>query len=106
MTMLTVDTCSLERLLDPFWPPPLTKEENGVSTLEIEIPGVKKDQVNVSIEGRLLAIKSKGRTQIDKSYRLAAFVDTDAIEASLEDGLLTVKLPRHERAKARTIQVG
>jgi HSP20 family protein len=41
----------------------------------------------------------------ERSFSLPSYVDTDNVKASLQDGVLTVTLPRREEAKAREIAI-
>lgn len=87
-----------------------------------EIPGVKPADVHISVEGNLLTIRGtkeqlaeeKGekvhryeRTYgaFERSFTLPATVDAAGIKATHEDGLLTVTLPKVEKAKPREIKV-
>jgi HSP20 family protein len=89
--------------------------------VEMELPGVKSDQVEVSVIGDELSIKVD-RPEIERegvSYhrrerpvgsfsrvlRLPAEVDADRVQAELRHGVLTVTLPKAESARPRTIQV-
>ena len=78
----------------------------------VEVPGARKDEVSIRMEGGMLhiAYERKGGEDGDslaltRSFRLPGPVDTAQIKAKLEDGLLTVTLPRHEDAKPRAIAI-
>lgn len=87
-----------------------------------EIPGVKPEDVKISVEGNLLTMSGTkeqvAEEQLDKvhryertygsferSFTLPATVDATAIKATHENGLLTVVLPKVEKAKPREIRV-
>lgn len=88
-------------------------------TLEVEMPGVPKSGVEVTFEDGKLALvgrRERGteesctyRESSDADYRrvfdLDPTIDTARIEATIEQGLLTVRLPRAEAAKPRRITV-
>jgi HSP20 family protein len=87
----------------------------------LEMPGVEKDNINVSvrdgvlnIEGRLDFSKYKDLRPLyteynvgdySRSFRLSNAVDQTKIGAELRDGVLLLTLPKAEEAKPRTIQI-
>lgn len=88
-------------------------------TLEAEMPGVPKDGVEVTFEdgkltlvGRRSPVAAEGvvyRESSEADYRRAfdldPSIDASRIEARIEQGLLTVRLPKAEAAKPRRIAV-
>jgi HSP20 family protein len=87
-----------------------------------ELPGVKPDQVKVSVEQGVLTLRgekdqhAEGQTEtvhryersygmFQRSFQLPSSVDPDRIAAKLEHGILTLELPKAERAKAKEIAV-
>jgi HSP20 family protein len=89
-------------------------------TLEIEMPGVPKSGVDVSFEdGKLVLsgqrerVETPGRTVYresgDHAYRrvfdLDPTIDAGQISASVEHGVLRVRLPKAEAAKPRKIEI-
>jgi HSP20 family protein len=103
------------------WSPLVDIEEADDSyVVEAELPGVKREEVNIELFGNELAItgeledrERKGalRKQTRRTGRfeyrvhLPDQVDAEKIEAKLADGVLTVRVPKSERAQRRTIQV-
>ncbi len=86
---------------------------NYVATFEV--PGIKKEDTKVELHDRLLTVsveKKEKNGEAEQSYTLTRSisvpeaVQADAISAKLEDGLLTVTLPKQEERKPRTITVG
>jgi HSP20 family protein len=91
-------------------------------TLRLEVPGLSRDDVNLSIEGNTLTVRGEKRQEsttenesfyrsersygsFERSFALPAHVDTDAVKASIDNGVLTIRLPRREEAKARPIEI-
>ena len=97
-------------------------EEDDDILVRASLPGVDPDQIDVSIEDQVLAIKAntsvdqerKERGYLIKERRSGAFhrtlrlpdtVDADKANTVYENGLLTVTLPKAEAKKARHLKV-
>lgn len=79
-----------------------------------EIPGVTKDAVKIEFKERVLTVTAERRSKIGNSestrtltraLTLPEPVQEDGITAKLEDGILTVSLPKQEGRKPRIITV-
>jgi HSP20 family protein len=78
--------------------------------VRVELPGARKEDVTVRLEGGQLTVayqredgEHESRVALSRSFRLPGPVAGDRVVAKLDDGLLTVTLPRHEDAKPREI---
>jgi|SRR6516164_1386715 HSP20 family molecular chaperone IbpA len=96
------------------------EEENDLTVI-LEMPGVEKNNVDIhvedgvlNVEGRLDLTKYRGLQPLyteynighySRSFRLSSKIDQTKIAAEMKDGVLTLKLPKVEEAKPRTIQV-
>jgi HSP20 family protein len=103
------------------WSPPVDIEEaDDAYIVEAEVPGVKRDDVNIEVVGNELTIsgeiKEKERVGIvrrrtrrtgrfEYHVTLPAAVDSDKIDAKLDNGVLTVRIPKSERGQRRKIEV-
>jgi HSP20 family protein len=103
------------------WLPAVDVEETDDAwVVEADLPGVKKDDVTVEMHGPELnvsgEIKERERKGIlrKRTRRVGRFeirltlpgdADPDNIGASLDDGVLTVRVPKAERARAHRIEV-
>jgi HSP20 family protein len=103
------------------WVPPVDIEEtDDAYVVEAEIPGIKRDDVNIEFVGNELTITGeiKERERVGlvrrRTRRTGSFeyhvtfpnhVDGDKIEAQLDKGVLTVRVPKAERAQRRKIAV-
>ncbi len=99
----------------------ISESAEGV-TLSLDLPGVEANGVKISLENRVLTIcGEKQRKSADKgeggyrferafgsferTFTLPGTLETDKVEASYENGVLSILLPRAEKAKAREISI-
>lgn len=83
--------------------------ENGFK-LEVELPGVKKEDLDMQIEKNILTVKATRvrkdeKFTYERSFRLADDIDTDNIGAAFENGVLSFSLSKKQQAAARKISV-
>jgi HSP20 family protein len=96
------------------------EETDDAWIVEAELPGVKREDVNVElrdselhITGEIKETERKGiirrrtrrRGQFEYRVRLPGQANEDGIEANLHDGVLSVRVPKAEAAKPRRIEV-
>jgi HSP20 family protein len=116
---------SLEQsLLAPISVAPKTDvyEADDHLILEMEAPGLREEDINLTVEGNTLTIsgerkqdqeRKKGRYQcveryygsFSRTFTLPATVDPASIEASYEHGVLRVSMSKKAEAKPRQIKV-
>lgn len=76
-------------------------EENGIIQLEMEIPGVETNDLEVELEdNQLLRVKGKRKkaeSEFDLTFRLNDGVDPSRLKAVLSAGILQVQVPRKEK---------
>jgi HSP20 family protein len=105
----------------PFWVPAADLEEtDDAYVVELELPGVRKDDVNIEVrdnEVRITGeIKQKERTgilrrqmrrvgQFQYVLALPGEIEPEQVEASLHDGVLTVRLGKAAASQPRQIEV-
>jgi len=96
-------------------------EDGDAACIECELPGLTLDDVEVFVAGSDLTIRGtrkiiqpeqaswhrRERThgQFSRSLTLPWEVDAEKVEATLRDGVLTVKLPKAETAKPKKVKV-
>jgi len=70
-----------------------TIDEEGI---KIELPGVKPEDVDISVEGRALKVTGKSRhgKEFSYAYTLKSAIDVETITAKFSHGLLEVLLPK------------
>lgn len=91
-------------------------------TLRLEVPGLTREQIKIAVENNVLTVRGEKsqetsgenetfrRTErsfgaFERSFSLPAYVDSDRVQASLQDGVLTITLPRREETKAREVKI-
>ena len=107
------------------WTPPIDIYETDTHelVLKAELPDVKREDINVTVENNVLTLTAERRPEFDgqardrfqrierqygsftRSFTLPATVDASAIRAEYRDGVLTVRLPQREEAKPKTIEI-
>ena len=97
-------------------------ETSAEYTIKAEIPGVKKEDVNITLEHGVLSIRGMRRPEVEgiskrfhrversygnfvRSFSLPNLVDDTKLEAVVKDGMLTLLLPKTEKAKPKAIEV-
>ena len=87
----------------------------------VEVPGVSKENINVKIQGNYLELSGKRTREVpegytvhrterealsfSRSFTLPYEVDADNVIASLNNGILTMTLPKSEAAKPKQITI-
>lgn len=95
--------------------------QNGEDViLELDMPGVSKENVDIQLEGDVLTLTGKiaeipsqwslihcesVQRDYQRAFELGPDVDTDNIKAQMKAGVLSVTLPKVQTAKARKIAV-
>lgn len=84
----------------------VTENENGYF-IEIDLPGLKKEDLKISQESRTLILEGerKGRGKFRKAFSVPDDVDSTQIAARLENGVLELGLPKREQDKAKVIEI-
>ncbi len=97
-------------------------EKKDKYLVKIELPGLEKKDVDITVEDNILSISGERREEKEeketryhrverrygsfvRSFRLPETVNQNAIEASFKNGVLTVKLPKSEKAIPKAIEV-
>ena len=90
-------------------------------TLQIPAPGIKPEDVEITVQQETISLKWETKVQIpegatvhwngfqsgqfQQSFSLPSPINAERVEAHYTDGILTLHLPKAEHAKARTIKV-
>lgn len=72
------------------------EQDDKAWTITLDVPGLAKDDLNIGIEGAVVRIDSKAeaKRQYKAAYELPMDIDAAASEATLENGVLTLKLAK------------
>lgn len=78
------------------WQPwAVLKEEDDAFALEMEVPGIAPDSLEVEFDKGVLTLRGEARRgRFERYARVGNHVDADAIEALLTQGVLTVRVPK------------
>lgn len=90
-------------------------------TLQIPTPGVKSEDVEITVQQETISLKWETKVQVpegatvhwngfrsgqfQQSFSLPSPINAERVEAHYTNGVLTLHLPKAEHAKARTIKV-
>ena len=94
-----------------FIPTVNTREADDAYYIEIDLPGVKKENVSIDVNDNIITISGERKVdderknnefyrvesiygKFERSFTLPDDVDTDKIEAKMENGVLIVKIPK------------
>lgn len=109
---------SRETLLRP--PVDIFEDAAGI-TVRADMPGVSRDHLNIQVDKDTLLVE--GHAQLDlpkdmealhadmrashyrRSFALSGELDPDKIEASLKDGVLSLRIPKRAEVQPRKVQV-
>ena len=108
---------------EAMWSPVVDIHEAKDSILlQVELPGVKQEDIQVSIEDDTLTLKGERKREtevkedqyhrVERSYGhfersilLPSVVDSGRVKATYRDGVLEIQLPKKEEAKPKEIKV-
>jgi HSP20 family protein len=97
-------------------------ENESESVIVVELPGVKKEDIKISVENGWLILSGERKSTdtqeitrvlhreieyrpFSRSIKLPHPVDANKISAQLENGLLKISLPKAEEVRPRTIEI-
>ena len=105
------------------WAPPVEMfEKEDKFVIKVELPGMKAEDVDVSVVGDTLTVKGERKSEgevkeedyyacerlygrCSRTIALPATADAEKIEANFEDGVLEITLPKGGEVKAKKIPV-
>ena len=112
-----------ESLMEGEWQPAVDiSEDKNNFYINAEIPGMKKEDIKIEIQGDQLVISGERKLEKEekkenyhrieryygnfcRSFVLPDTVAKDKISATYKDGILQIKLPKTEKAKPKAIEI-
>jgi HSP20 family protein len=106
--------------MEGFTPPAEIEETEDAWLVDVEVPGVDREDIDIEVAGRRLSIKGerrekeragvlRQRTRTVGRFQFEALlpgvIAEDGIEASLDGGVLHVRVPKSEEARPRRIEI-
>lgn len=97
-------------------------EDPQAYTIKVELPEVRKEDIQVEVHERILTIRGERKRQeemkeqsyhriervygaFSRTFQLPEHVREDGVKADYKDGVLTVVVPKPAEAKPRTVQI-
>ncbi len=111
-----------DRETDRWHPAVDILENENEFNINVELPGVENNAIDMQVEKNILTLKGERKMEkkknkgkyaraeryygsFQRSFRLPDAVDADNLTASLEKGVLSIRLPKKEETKPRSIKV-
>jgi len=100
----------------------LAKKEDATFHLEVDLPGVSKEDINIQVEDNLLVVSAIRKFKnelnrdnyyicessfgkLERRFVLPESIDTKKIDAKYEDGRLVIELEKIQKAKPKSIKI-
>ena len=112
------DAKETERPIRP--PVDIFEDQTGI-TVQADMPGVSRDRLEIHVDNDTLSIEGHAEipmpegmealhadvrsTRYQRSFSLSSELEGNRVEASLKDGVLTLRIPKREEHKPRKIKV-
>jgi HSP20 family protein len=106
------------------WSPSVDIEEDAEKYLiKADLPGVSRDDIDIKLENGMLSIRGEKRTETEsdkggkhhrrerfygsfsRSFTLPDSIDADKVDAAYKDGVLTLAIPKVEKARPKSIDI-
>lgn len=106
--------------IEQFSPHVDVRASDDELTFYLDVPGVKREDLELTVEQRVLTVKGQRRYEprsgervvlgrsfgaFTRSFTLPDYVDIQQLSAELADGVLTIHIPKQAAAKPRRIEV-
>jgi HSP20 family protein len=96
------------------------EDDHGI-TLQMDVPGASRDRLSLQVNRDRLDVEAEARidmpagmealyadvrsTRYQRTFALSPELETDKIDASLKDGVLTLRIPKRPEVRPRKIEV-
>jgi len=106
----------------PVWMSPVDiyETENEI-TIDAQLPGIKREDLQIQVENSLLTLKGSRQPETEvsgkilkaersygsfnRSFKIPSNVDQGGIKSELSQGILKIRLPKREEEKPRQIEI-
>ena len=101
-------------------PTDIFEDDEGI-TLEMDVPGASKERLSLQVNRDRLDVEAEVRiempenieavyadlrsTRYQRTFALSSELETDKVDASLKDGVLTLRIPKRAELRPRKIEV-
>jgi HSP20 family protein len=101
-------------------PVDIFEDAEGITVLA-DMPGVSRDRLNIEVDKDMLLVEGDAKismpegmealyadvrsTRYRRSFALSSELQTDAVDASLKDGVLSIRIPKRAELRPRKIEV-
>lgn len=107
----------------PVWQPPVNVyEDKDHLAIEAQLPGIDLNDIELSVKEQTLVVRGERKAETEKSkdryhvrearygnfsrsFVLPSTVNPDEVKAAYDKGVLTITIPKQEKAKPRTIPI-
>jgi len=105
------------------WRPAIdVSEKDNQINITADLPGIKKEDIQLNSDGTILTIRGERKSEVDKkeknyhrtersygvferSLDLGTQIDESKVKAQYKDGVLEIAIPRTEKAEAKEIRI-
>lgn len=110
-----------QRAVAPLVPPVDIIENGDGITVRADLPGVSRENLSIGVDGDTLTVEATvslgepsnvqpvyaevRNAHYKRSFVLSRDLDTEKINASIRNGVLTLQVPKREQAKPRRIEI-
>ena len=112
-----------EEVSNRTWVPPVDIQETADGyRLQAELPGLTRDDINITLENNVLRLTGERKFERDakkenfqriertygafsRAFALPQQVNSEGVQAAFENGVLTITVPKAEQAKPRKIEI-
>lgn len=112
-----------EEVSNRNWVPPVDIQETADGyRLQAELPGLTKEDINITLENNVLRLSGERKFERDakkenfqriertygaftRAFALPQQVNSEGVQAAFENGVLTINVPKAEQAKPRKIEI-
>lgn len=108
-------------LVNPFVPSVDIYEKDEKVYFEAEVPGFNKEDLTIDVKGKLITLSGEKKEEkeddgnsyrkerrfgkFQRSFHLGFEADSETVQASYENGILTIEVPKPQEVQAKQIEI-